>query len=57
MDKLLYTVEESAEVLSVSRCKVYELVASGDIYSVKIGRSRRVPVDALHRFIASLAAA
>jgi len=39
--------------LSVSRTTLYELLASGAIESIYIGRSRRVPVDALHDFVES----
>jgi excisionase family DNA binding protein len=36
----------------VSRSKIYELLASGDLPSVRIGASVRVPVDALRAWIA-----
>jgi excisionase family DNA binding protein len=44
MKKLLLTVWEAAEVLSVSRSRVYvyELLDAEQLDSVKIGRSRRV---------------
>jgi excisionase family DNA binding protein len=54
VQKLLYTVEETAELFSVGRCKVYELVSSGELYSVKLGRSRRIPAIAIERYIAAL---
>ena len=54
VERLLYTPEEAAEALGIGRCKVYELMAEGLLYSVKIGRCRRVPVDALRRYVASL---
>jgi len=43
-DLLLLTVPETARRLSISRAKTYELLASGEIASVTIGRSRRVPL-------------
>ena len=49
--KLLLTPVEAAEKLAVSRTKVYELMAAGLLRSIRIGRSRRVPVDALGDFI------
>ena len=49
--KLLLTPVEAAEQLAVSRTKVYELMAAGLLRSIRIGRSRRVPVDALGDFI------
>jgi excisionase family DNA binding protein len=54
VERLLYTTEEAAEALGVGRCKVYELMGAGLLYSVKIGRSRRIPVDALRRYVAGL---
>jgi len=54
MDKLLLTPEEAAEVLSLGRTKVYELIGEGTLRSVRIGKCRRVPVSALADFVASL---
>lgn len=54
--KELLTPREAAEVMSVSRSRVYELVASGRLRSVRIGRSRRVPAQAITDFIAGLEA-
>jgi len=54
MKKLLLTPEETAETLGVGRPKVYELLRSGRLRSVKIGKSRRVPMDAVEAFIAEL---
>ena len=54
MDKVLLTPEEAAEALSIGRSKLYELMASGALESVRIGSSRRVPVEALDRFVESL---
>jgi excisionase family DNA binding protein len=54
MDKLLLTPEEAAEVLGIGRTKVYALIADGDLLSVRIGNSRRVPRDAVDEFIARL---
>lgn len=50
--RLLLTVLEAAEALGVSRSVVYELMDSGDLQNIKIGRSRRIPVASLEEFIA-----
>jgi excisionase family DNA binding protein len=50
--KLLVTVEEAAKMLSVGRSLLYRLVLCQEISSVKIGRTRRIPVAALEAFIA-----
>jgi len=54
MEKLLLTPEDAAEVLSIGRTKVYELLAAGLLRSVRIGTSRRVPREAVEEFITSL---
>lgn len=50
--KLVLTVSEVAEALRVGRQAVYELMLTGQLPSIKIGRLRRVPVAALETFIA-----
>ena len=52
--KLLYRVDEVCEILGLSRSKVYELVANGDIPMLKIGRSARVSRAALEKWLNSL---
>lgn len=54
MEKLLLKPEEAAEVLSIGRSKVYELIGTGELASVRIGTSRRVPTDALVEFVSRL---
>jgi len=50
-DRLLYSVEEAARVLRCSRTRMFELLKSGEVGSVKIGRIRRVPVAALRAYV------
>lgn len=52
--KLLLDVDEARELLGVGRSTLYELLATGSIESVKIGRARRVPVDAIQDYVARL---
>ena len=49
MEKLLLTARETADVLSVSRSRVYELLYAEQLDSVKIGRSRRVALASVRR--------
>lgn len=51
---LLLTAEEAAYALRVGRSKVYELMRSGALRSVKIGGSRRVSATALAEYVARL---
>jgi len=46
-ERLLLTVEEAAQRLGIGRSLFYELLALGDIESVRIGRLRRIPLGAL----------
>jgi excisionase family DNA binding protein len=54
MDKLLLTPVEAAQALGIGRSKVYELLQSGQLKSVRIGSCRRVPLDAIHDLLAAL---
>ncbi|MFI9843985.1 helix-turn-helix domain-containing protein [Nonomuraea sp. NPDC051941] len=54
MTRLLLTVAEAAEALSISRSKLYQLIASGAVDSIRIDGSRRIPVSALTDYIAHL---
>ena len=50
-DRLAATVPETAEALSISHGHTKNLIASGEILSVKIGDSRRVLVAAIQRIL------
>ena len=54
MTRLLLTVPEAAEVLAISRSKLYELFAAGLVRSVRIDGSRRVPVEELETYVIRL---
>ena len=49
--KLLLTMEEAAQMLSLGRTYFYDLVMRNQIVSVKIGRKRRIPIVALHAYV------
>jgi excisionase family DNA binding protein len=51
---LLVRPEDAARVLGVGRTKVYELIRSGALRSVRVGGLRRVPVAALNEFVTRL---
>jgi len=54
MDKILLTPIEAAAALGIGRSNTYELLQSGQLPSVRIGRCRRVPADAVHSLATSL---
>lgn len=51
MEKLLLRPLEAAQAIGIGRSKVYELLASGELPSIRIGGSVRVPLDALRAWI------
>ena len=53
MDAKLFSVKDTEETLNLGHTKVCELIADGDIESIKIGRRRLVTPEAIDRFIAS----
>ena len=48
---LLLTVEEMASVLRIGRNPAYQLVKDGSIQSIRVGRSIRIPRNALIQFV------
>jgi excisionase family DNA binding protein len=54
-EPLLLRVEEVARALAIGRSKVYELIASGQLPSITIGSARRIPTEALRKWIAQQA--
>ena len=53
----LLTVVEAARELRVSRSRVFQLLAAGELEGVRIGRSRCVPRRSVEDFVARLGAA
>ena len=51
MDRLLLRPAEAAEAIGIGRSKIYQLLASGELPSIRVGSSVRVPVDALRAWI------
>jgi excisionase family DNA binding protein len=49
--KVLLTIDEAAQALSIGRTLLYDLLMRKQIASIKVGRVRRVPVAALGDYI------
>ncbi len=49
-----YTVEQVAEILNIGRDKVYFLIRTGQLHSIKIGKLRRITDRHLAEFVSSL---
>lgn len=53
---MLCSVHDVAAMLSIGRTAAWELVRSHAIRSVKIGRTRRVPIAAVEEYVEQLLA-
>lgn len=51
---ILYTPKDTARILSISRSSVYNLLTSGTLGSVRIGRSRRIAQEHMHNYLNTL---
>jgi excisionase family DNA binding protein len=54
LQRRLLTVPEVMDALALKRGKVYDLIRTGHLHSVKIGRNRRIPVEAVDAFLSDL---
>jgi len=45
------TVAEVASIMRVSKMTVYRLVHSGELEAIRVGRSFRVPEQAVHHYL------
>lgn len=55
VNKVLLRPEEAAQMLSIGRTQLFELLRNNQLESIRIGRLRRIPVSALQRFIEDVA--
>lgn len=51
MEKLMLTISETAEVLGIGRSKMFELLGSGRLPVVRIGKAVRIPRRELEQWI------
>jgi excisionase family DNA binding protein len=50
-EKIAYSVEEAAQVLSLGRTTVKKLIATGQLTSVRVGRRRLIPRSELETYV------
>ena len=53
-EKVLLTIDEAAQRLGIGRSHAYIFVMKGELPSVKLGRSRRIPAAAVDEFVRRL---
>lgn len=56
VERVLLRPEEVAAMLGIGRSIVFELLRTGELRSVKIGKSRRIPRVAVHEYVDGLSA-
>ncbi|WP_240770091.1 helix-turn-helix domain-containing protein [Nocardioides sp. GY 10127] len=54
MPPMLFTPEDVAKLLHVGRPMVYNLMNSGELRSMKVGRCRRISARALADYVAAM---
>ena len=51
---LLLTINQVAAMLNIGRTKTYEIVRSNRMKSIKVGRRRLVPREAVEKYVADI---
>lgn len=51
MEKLLLRVTETAQLIGLGRSKTYDLIARGELPSIRIGKCVRVPAEKLREWV------
>jgi excisionase family DNA binding protein len=54
LDQQLFTIEETRAITRLGRSMLYEKLRNGELRSVTIGRSRRIPKSAIEDFVRRL---
>jgi excisionase family DNA binding protein len=49
--RLLLRIPEVAETLGIGRTKIYEIIASGELPTVRVGRAVRISVTTLQKWV------
>lgn len=51
VEPICVRVNDAARMIGVGRTKLYELIASGEVETVKLGKSTRIVTASLHRLV------
>lgn len=54
MDPIIVRPRDGFDAIGVGTTKGYELIASGDLKTIKIGRATRITVESIQAFVAKL---
>lgn len=50
-DPICVRVNDAARMIGIGRTKLYELIAAGEVETVKLGKSTRITTASLHDLI------
>tara|TARA_R100001129_G_scaffold133822_1_gene95142 strand:- start:1543 stop:1731 length:189 start_codon:yes stop_codon:yes gene_type:complete len=53
VEPICVRINDAARMIGVGRTKVYELISSGELETVKIGKATRVTTASLHELVRS----
>jgi len=51
VEPICVRVNDAARMIGVGRTKLYELISSGELETVKIGKATRITTASLHRLV------
>ena len=49
--RLLLRIPEAADTIGIGRTKIYELIATGELPTIRIGRAVRISVTTLQKWV------
>ena len=51
VETICVRVNDAARMIGVGRTKLYELISSGELETIKIGKATRITTASLHRLV------
>ena len=51
VEPICVKINDAARMIGVGRTKLYELIASGEIEAIKLGKSTRITTTSLHKLV------
>lgn len=51
VEALCLRVNDAASMIGVGRTKLYELIAAGEVRTIKLGKSTRITTESLHDLV------
>ena len=55
MERLAYSINEAARVLSMGRTSIYAMIADGRLEAFKLGRRTLIRAESIHRLVSGKA--